>query len=110
MKNLLLTAALIFAAGAEARADGKLAFSGTEHPAERAAVLKADKNFSLYVSKGMMKESGIGIALKDLNGDGKAEILVYAESSMTCGSIGCMFSVYKQEDGALHKLLTVNAY
>jgi hypothetical protein len=51
-----------------------------------------------------------GVAMVDLNGDGRAEIIVQSESSGFCGSGGCTTVVVEQQGKRMVTLLTQNLF
>ncbi len=57
------------------------------------------------------RKADIGIALEDLNGDGRAEILGFVEHAGWCGSRGCAFEVLaKNKDNIWRSILSVTTY
>lgn len=57
------------------------------------------KNYTFDKSYPLAKKD-IGIALYDLDNDGKKEIITYLQKKEYCGSDGCKFHILKQASGA----------
>jgi hypothetical protein len=64
-----------------------------------------------YASAKQIGDSGFGVsmALVDLDGDGKPELMAHHSGISACGSRGCSLYVYRQQGNAWVTVLTVLA-
>ncbi|NBX67021.1 MAG: hypothetical protein EBQ96_08510 [Proteobacteria bacterium] len=82
----------------------QIVFQNTGVDAERKAYLDINPDVTEAMAAGTVKPEDIGIATRDLNKDGKDEVLVYVRSSFFCGTLGCRFSINEFSDGSMNPL------
>ncbi len=71
-------------------------FDYKNYQAERQLAYEYYKQNYIFEEFDRLDKADIGIALYDLNNDGKQEVITYLQNKGYCGSSGCRFHILKQ--------------